>query len=83
MQKSKVLGILMIFSAVILAILVIGYAVLFSVFGIKSGGSFLMITPLLAIAIAIIVALSFLLRAGIKQIKTLCFTKTINKHKKL
>ena len=59
----------MISSAIILTILVIGYAVLFSIFGIKSGGSFLMITPLLIIAVALIIALSFLLRAGIKQIK--------------
>jgi len=69
MQKSKISGILMISSAIILTILVIGYAVLFSIFGIKSGGSFLMITPLLIIAVALIIALSFLLRAGIKQIK--------------
>jgi len=69
MQKSKISGILMIFSAIILMILVIGYAVLFSIFGINSGGSFLMITPLLIIVIALIVALSFLLRAGIKQLK--------------
>ena len=69
MQKSKILGILMISSAIILTVLVIGYAVLFSIFGIKSGGSFLMITPLLVIAIALIIALSFLLRAGIKRIK--------------
>lgn len=69
MQKSKISGILMISSAIILTVLVIGYAVLFSVFGIKSGGSFLMITPLLIIAIALIIALSFLFRAGIKQIK--------------
>ena len=69
MQKSKILGILMISSAIILSVLVIGYAVLFSIFGISSGGSFLMITPLLVIAIALIIALSFLLRAGIKRIK--------------
>jgi len=69
MQKSKILGILMISSAIILTVLVIGYAVLFSIFGIKSGGSFLMITPLLVTAIALIIALSFLLRAGIKRIK--------------
>ena len=69
MQKSKILGILMISSAIILSALVIGYAVLFSIFGIMSGGSFLMITPLLVIAIALIIALSFLLRAGIKRIK--------------
>jgi len=69
MQKSKISGILMISSAIILIIFVIGYAVLFSIFGINSGGSFLMITPLLIIAIALIIALSFLLRAGIKQIK--------------
>ncbi|MFA6393727.1 MAG: hypothetical protein WCW25_02560 [Patescibacteria group bacterium] len=69
MQKSKISGILMISSAIILIVLIIGYAVLFSVFGINSGGSFLMITPLLIIAIALIIALSFLLRAGIKQIK--------------
>jgi predicted anti-sigma-YlaC factor YlaD len=69
MQKSKITGILMISLAIILMVLVIGYAVLFSIFGIKSGGSFLMITPLLIIAIAIIIALSFLLRAGIKKIR--------------
>ena len=69
MQKSKILGILMISSAIILSVLVIEYAVLFSIFGISSGGSFLMVTPLLVIAIALIIALSFLLRAGIKQIK--------------
>ena len=69
MQKSKISGILMIFSAIILTVSVIGYAVLFSIFGIKSGGSFLMVTPLFVIAIALIIALSFLLRAGIKQLK--------------
>ncbi len=69
MQKSKILGILMISSAIILMILVTGYTVLFSTFGINSGGSFLMITPLIIIAIIIIIALSFLLRAGIKKIK--------------
>jgi len=69
MQKSKVTGIVMIVLAVILMIFVIGYTVVFSIFGISSGGSFLMITPLLIIAIAVIVALSFLLRAGIGRIK--------------
>ena len=69
MKKSKISGILMISSAIVLMVLVTGYAVLFSIFGITSGGSFLMITPLLIIAIALIIALSFLLRAGIKQIK--------------
>jgi hypothetical protein len=69
MQKSKISGILMISSAIILAALVIGYAVLFSIFGIKSGGSFLMIIPLLVIAVVVIMSLFFLLRAGIKQIK--------------
>ena len=69
MQKSKISGILMIFLAVLMMILVVGYTVLFSVFGINSGGSFLMIAPLLIIAVALIIALSFLLRAGVKQIK--------------
>ena len=69
MQKTKTTGILMIASATILIILVAGYAIIFSVFGIKSGGSFSMIIPLLIIAIVIIIALSFLLRAGIKKIK--------------
>jgi len=69
MKKSKILGILMISSAIILIVLLIGYAVLFSVFGISSGGSFLMITPLIIISIAIIIVLSFLLRAGIKKMK--------------
>ncbi|HAL50118.1 MAG: hypothetical protein UU40_C0015G0023 [Candidatus Uhrbacteria bacterium GW2011_GWD2_41_121] len=69
MQKSKVTGIVMIVLAVILMIFVIGYTVVFSIFGISSGGSFLMITPLLIIAIVMIVALSFLLRAGIGRIK--------------
>lgn len=59
----------MISSAIILAALVIGYTVLFSIFGIKSGGSFLMVIPLLVIAVGVIMALFFLLRAGIKQIK--------------
>ncbi|KKQ56679.1 MAG: hypothetical protein US74_C0012G0002 [Parcubacteria group bacterium GW2011_GWA2_38_13] len=69
MQKSKISGILIISSAIILTVSVVGYAVLFSIFGINSGGSFLMITPLLIFAITIIIALSFLLRAGIKQLK--------------
>jgi predicted anti-sigma-YlaC factor YlaD len=69
MQKSKIAGILMILSSIFFTIIVIGYAVIFSIFGISSGGSFLMITPLLIIAISIIIALSFLFRAGIKQIK--------------
>lgn len=69
MQKSKILGIIMISSAIILTIIVIGYTAIFSIFRIKFGGSFLMITPLLIIAIAIIVALSFLFRAGIKQMR--------------
>jgi len=59
----------MIFLAVLFMILVIGYTVIFSFFGINSGGSFLMITPLLIIAIVLIIALSFLLRAGVKQIR--------------
>ena len=58
----------MIATAIILIVFVIGYAVLFSMFGISSGGSFLMITPFLLIAITLIIALSFLLRAGIKKI---------------
>ncbi|MFA5124785.1 MAG: hypothetical protein WC473_03100 [Patescibacteria group bacterium] len=69
MQKSKMSGILMISSASILMIIVIGYAVIFSILGISSGGSFLMITPLIIITIALIIVLSILLRAGIKQIK--------------
>ena len=69
MQKSKISGIVMISLAVIFTILVVGYTALFSIFGISSGGSFLMITPLLIIATTMIVALSFLFRAGIKQIK--------------
>jgi predicted anti-sigma-YlaC factor YlaD len=69
MQKSKISGILMISSAIILTVFVIGYTVIFSIFGINSGGSFLMIAPLLIIAIALIIALYFLLRVGIKQIK--------------
>ncbi|PIP60494.1 hypothetical protein COX00_02930 [Candidatus Uhrbacteria bacterium CG22_combo_CG10-13_8_21_14_all_47_17] len=68
MQSSKLSGILMISTAIILTVFVIGYAVLFSFFGISSGGSLLMITPLLLIAIALAIALSFLLRAGIKKI---------------
>lgn len=69
MQNSKILGILMVILSAVLIVLVAVYTILFSVFGIKSGGLFLMITPLLVIAIAIITALSFLFRAGIKQIK--------------
>jgi predicted anti-sigma-YlaC factor YlaD len=69
MNKSKILGILMISSAIILIVLVIGYTVLFSIFGISSGGSVLMITPLLIIAIVLIIALSLLLYAGIKKLK--------------
>jgi hypothetical protein len=69
MKKSKITGILMVSLAIILMVLIIGYTVVFSIFGIKSGGSFLMLTPLLAIAITLIIALSFLLRAGAKRIK--------------
>jgi hypothetical protein len=69
MKKSKRLGVLIVISASILIILIIAYAVLFSVFGLKSGGSILMIVPLILIAIALIFGLSFLLRTGIKYIK--------------
>ncbi|MBU4452829.1 hypothetical protein KKH24_01090 [Patescibacteria group bacterium] len=69
MKKSKVTGIVMIILAVILMIIVVGYTVILSIFGISSGGSFLMLMPLLIIAIAVIVSLSFLLRAGIGRIK--------------
>jgi len=69
MKNTKMLGILMMVLASILIILVAAYTILFSVFGIKSGGSFLMIAPLIIIAIALIAALSLLFRAGIKQIK--------------
>ncbi len=50
-------------------VLIIAYAALFSFIGISSGGSFLMIIPLIIIAIALVVALSFLLRAGIKKMR--------------
>lgn len=63
------LGLLMIISAVVLIGLVVGFAVIFSVFGIKSGGSILMITPLVIIAIIIVIALLGLLYAGIKFMK--------------
>lgn len=69
MKKTKIFGILLISSAIILSIIVIGYTVLFSIFGIKSGWSLLMITPLIIIAIILIIALSFVLNAGIKKIK--------------
>jgi len=69
MQKSKISGILITSVTVILMFLVIGYTAIFSIFGISSRGSFLMITPLLIIAIALIITLSFLLRAGIKQVR--------------
>jgi len=69
MKQSKKSGILMISLAILLMIFVIGYTVVFSVFGISSGGSFLMLIPLLVIATGLIIALSFLLRAGIRQLK--------------
>jgi len=69
MKKSKMLGLLMIISAVVLIGLVVGFAVIFSVFGIKSGGSILMIAPLVIIAIIIVIALLGLLYAGIKFMK--------------
>ncbi|MDA3839994.1 MAG: hypothetical protein PF572_02800 [Patescibacteria group bacterium] len=69
MQKSKILGIIMISLSIILMVLIIAYAALFSFIGISSGGSFLMIIPLIIIAIALVVALSFLLRAGIKKMR--------------
>ncbi|HRY82093.1 MAG TPA: hypothetical protein P5232_00090 [Candidatus Moranbacteria bacterium] len=69
MKKTKVQGMLMIISASILIILTIFYAVIFSIFGLKSGGSILMIIPLLILAIILIVAFSFLFYTGIKYIK--------------
>lgn len=59
----------MIVLALILMVFVVGYVVAFSVFGISSGGSFLMLAPMLIIAIVAIVALSFLLRAGIGRMR--------------
>jgi len=69
MPKSKKSGILMISLSIIVIILVTGYTILLSIFGIASGGSFFMLIPLLIISIVIITAMSFLLYAGIKQIK--------------
>ncbi|MDO9231252.1 MAG: hypothetical protein Q7U36_02075 [bacterium] len=69
MNKTKVQGIAMIASAVILIAIIIAYTTIFSVFGIKSGGSILMLIPLIIIAIILIIGLSFIFRAGIKKIK--------------
>jgi len=69
MKKNKTLGILMISSASILIILIVAYTIIFSKFGLISGGSFLMLIPLLIIAITLIIGLSFLFLAGIRKIK--------------
>jgi hypothetical protein len=69
MKKSKILGIIVILISVILILIVLGYTTLFSVFGISSGWSFLMIIPLLIIATILIIALSFLFRWGVKRVK--------------
>lgn len=69
MNKTKVQGIGMISLAVILIAVVVVYTAFFSFFGLKSGGSILMLIPLVAIAILLIVGLSFLFRAGIRRMK--------------
>ncbi|HAT73485.1 MAG: hypothetical protein US30_C0001G0117 [Candidatus Moranbacteria bacterium GW2011_GWF2_36_839] len=69
MNKTKVQGIAMIALAVILIAIIIAYTTIFSVFGVKSGGSILMLLPLIIIAILLIVGLSFLFRAGIRKMK--------------
>ena len=69
MQKTKLSGILMLAASAFLMVLVLGYTAVFSFFGIKSGGSLLMITPLLLIALASIIGLVFLFRAGLKKLK--------------
>ncbi|MFZ2975882.1 MAG: hypothetical protein WA055_04645 [Candidatus Moraniibacteriota bacterium] len=69
MNKTKVQGIGMIALAVILIAIIITYTTIFSVFGLKSGGSILMLLPLIIIAILLIVGLSFLFRAGIRRMK--------------
>ena len=69
MNKTKAQGIAMVSLAVVLIAVILAYTVFFSLFGLKSGGSILMLVPLIIIALALIIGLSFLFRAGIKKIK--------------
>ncbi|PIP28166.1 MAG: hypothetical protein COX29_02600 [Candidatus Moranbacteria bacterium CG23_combo_of_CG06-09_8_20_14_all_35_22] len=69
MTKSKTYGLLIISFATILIILTIAYTVLFSIFGLKSGGSILLITPLILFATILIIGFCFLLRIGLSYWK--------------
>ncbi|OGI32719.1 MAG: hypothetical protein A2271_02545 [Candidatus Moranbacteria bacterium RIFOXYA12_FULL_35_19] len=69
MTKSKTYGVLIISFAIILIILTIAYTVLFSIFGLMSGGSILMIAPLILLAILLIIGFCFLLRIGLSYWK--------------
>lgn len=59
----------MISSASVLIILIVAYTIIFSKFGLMSGGSIFMLIPLIVIAIALIIGLSFFIRTGISYIK--------------
>lgn len=59
----------MISSASILIILIVTYTIIFSKFGLMSGGSIFMIIPLIILAIALIIGLSLLIRTGIGYLK--------------
>ena len=69
MKKTKVQGIVMISSATSLIALVIVYTIIFTVFGLKSGGSIFILLPLILIAIGLIAGLAGLFYTGIEFIK--------------
>ncbi|MFA6160205.1 MAG: hypothetical protein WC678_03930 [Parcubacteria group bacterium] len=69
MKKTKAQGITMVASAIILIAIIIAYATFFFLFGLKSGGSILMLFPLMIITVILIIGLAGLFYAGIKFIK--------------
>ena len=69
MKKTKAQGIILISLAISLIILIIAYATFFTVFGLKSGGSFFMLLPLIIIAVVLIIGLVGIFYVGIKFIK--------------
>jgi hypothetical protein len=69
MTKSKILGIGISITSVVLIILIIVYTIFFSAFGLRSGGSIFTLLPLWMFSFVQITLASFFLYFGIKQFK--------------
>lgn len=69
MKKSKIIGIGILIASVVIIILIITYTLLFSIFGLRSGGSISMLIPLWAFSFVQVILASFFFYFGIKQIK--------------